>query len=536
MNSVTTTPAGDILAYLGVGQVTPENAEKKSPTDDSISGDFSLALVAAMSQTGAVAQIGPCAPALPTPGDCADSEGPKARRLTALLANAEAQSSTPFATANFTENNITQSNITESNVTNGMDPAAILLSKPIPAVADVRSGKIALDSQWFVAPTLEPFVGTAFPSIAAQFDIDASQRHALSGGALTNDRNFGAIDTAIASNIASDRGLRRGQSMSSRNESLAPPDDSALSFGARTTRPFAEFSRVEVMDLIRPTAWKAENARQSMMASNNTATDLIGVEDLDTSLWKNISPRVGAWSPALRVGMKSEEPQGAYAERVSDLSNEAAPDRVDSESVPSTAKQTAESNQLLQRDPGSEARIMDLQGEPAGGQEIRANVAGLVTSGGGTEHPVEASGSVARLVIPDSAYADLRPGSHTIKVALEPETLGQAELTLRVIDDRVVGSLYVESTEAKRMVESSLDTLVARLHQEGLTLERLDVSLSGERGESPRRQELTSRRPGRNATLTLDEDAGTVESRSPATAAPNSRMNEIGPRRVNALA
>lgn len=84
----------------------------------------------------------------------------------------------------------------------------------------------------------------------------------------------------------------------------------------------------------------------------------------------------------------------------------------------------------------------------------------------------------ASFTLPERFAQRLRSGVKSITLQITPKHLGSAQLSVNVVNDRVSGTLYVESSAAKAAVEASIEQLANRLAAEGLSLDKLDVEVS----------------------------------------------------------
>lgn len=140
----------------------------------------------------------------------------------------------------------------------------------------------------------------------------------------------------------------------------------------------------------------------------------------------------------------------------------------------------------------------------------------------GTESsPVRAS-----FTLPERFGQTLRSGVKSITLQITPKHLGSAQLSVTVINDRVSGTLFVESFAAKAAAEVSLEQLANRLAEEGLSLDKLDVEVSdrnreefgAEKRSDSERDESDKGHISKNMTEKTANEKRQVDRRSIVTA------------------
>ncbi len=121
-----------------------------------------------------------------------------------------------------------------------------------------------------------------------------------------------------------------------------------------------------------------------------------------------------------------------------------------------------------------------------------------------------------RMVIPEAEMMKLRTTGQTVRLHLEPDTLGPARLTLSMQGDTLKAHVVVDSRQAKAAVESSLQELTQQLSRANIKVDHISVEVGS---ESPDQQQLLDRRPqwysrpqGAYANLAGDETSETTEN------------------------
>lgn len=81
----------------------------------------------------------------------------------------------------------------------------------------------------------------------------------------------------------------------------------------------------------------------------------------------------------------------------------------------------------------------------------------------------------------------VRPnGPSTMSIRLDPPHLGKVDMRVKVQDNVVKAILVVESREVRSVIESNMDSLKASLNNQGLKVDQINVTTSGEQGQNQR--------------------------------------------------
>lgn len=81
----------------------------------------------------------------------------------------------------------------------------------------------------------------------------------------------------------------------------------------------------------------------------------------------------------------------------------------------------------------------------------------------------------------------VRPnGSSTMSIRLDPPHLGKVDMRVKVQDNVVKAILVVESREVRSVIENNMDSLKASLNNQGLKVDQINVTTSGDQGQNQR--------------------------------------------------
>lgn len=128
------------------------------------------------------------------------------------------------------------------------------------------------------------------------------------------------------------------------------------------------------------------------------------------------------------------------------------------------------------------------------------------SSGTGSKGIAGAGVPRATIILPSGFGQQVRAGVDSITLKISPASLGEAKLSLSLVENQLNGSLIVESAAAKAAVEGSLDRLIDRLNQEGLNLDSLDVEVANQQQEQDRSNAANERNAFGRAGKRLDSD------------------------------
>lgn len=102
-----------------------------------------------------------------------------------------------------------------------------------------------------------------------------------------------------------------------------------------------------------------------------------------------------------------------------------------------------------------------------------------------------------RFSLPEDVRTALKPGGQSVTLRIEPEHLGPARLRLVMHNNVLKALVTVNSTQAKAIVEGSLDQLANQLSKVDIQVERIEVALNSD----SRQESFLHRRPRRQASL-----------------------------------
>jgi flagellar hook-length control protein FliK len=147
-----------------------------------------------------------------------------------------------------------------------------------------------------------------------------------------------------------------------------------------------------------------------------------------------------------------------------------------------------------------------------------------------------------RMVIPEAEMMKLRTTGQTVRLRLEPDSLGPARLTLHMQGDTMKAHVVVESQQARAAVESSLQELAQQLNRANIKVDHISVEVASDGTDQ---QWQFDRRPnwharpqgGSYANLNAEgEDDETIDNPTILAQADASRGYGVGAGGVNLLA
>ncbi|MBD3331601.1 hypothetical protein GF356_02020 [candidate division GN15 bacterium] len=147
-----------------------------------------------------------------------------------------------------------------------------------------------------------------------------------------------------------------------------------------------------------------------------------------------------------------------------------------------------------------------------------------------------------RMVIPEAEMMKLRTTGQTVRLRLEPDSLGPARLTLHMQGDTMKAHVMVESQQAKVAVESSLQELAQQLNRANIKVDHISVEVASDGTDQ---QWQFDRRPNWHARPQGDSHANlnaegegdeTIDNPTILAQADASRGYGIGAGGVNLLA
>jgi flagellar hook-length control protein FliK len=146
------------------------------------------------------------------------------------------------------------------------------------------------------------------------------------------------------------------------------------------------------------------------------------------------------------------------------------------------------------------------------------------------------------MVIPEAEMMKLRTTGQTVRLRLEPDSLGPARLTLHMQGDTMKAHVVVESQQARAAVESSLQELAQQLNRANIKVDHISVEVASDGTDQ---QWQFDRRPnwharpqgGSYANLNAEgEDDETIDNPTILAQADASRGYGVGAGGVNLLA
>lgn len=139
-----------------------------------------------------------------------------------------------------------------------------------------------------------------------------------------------------------------------------------------------------------------------------------------------------------------------------------------------------------------------------------------------------------RLSLPEDVRTALKPGGQSVTLRIEPEHLGPARLRLVMHNNVLKALVTVNSTQAKAMVEGSLDQLANQLSKADIQVERIEVALNSD----SRHESFLHRRPRRQASLKSRRGVNAAPAAMTIAASENryGTVHRVGAGGVNLLA
>jgi flagellar hook-length control protein FliK len=135
---------------------------------------------------------------------------------------------------------------------------------------------------------------------------------------------------------------------------------------------------------------------------------------------------------------------------------------------------------------------------------------GQTQSGGNTSASDASRSRPVRVIIPETEMMKLRSNGQTIRLQLEPDTLGPARLTLTMQGNTLKAQVMVESYQAKAVVESSLQELTSQLGRANIKVDHITVEVASDGADQhwqfERRPQWHSRSHGSYASLASDDE------------------------------
>ncbi len=111
-----------------------------------------------------------------------------------------------------------------------------------------------------------------------------------------------------------------------------------------------------------------------------------------------------------------------------------------------------------------------------------ANSAMAVTTDSGTKLTTTVENLLpaqqVKFTLPDLSAKSMLETGRSVTIKIEPDYLGPARLHLSINNDALTARVTVDSTQAKAAIEGSLDRLTDQLNKAGVTVNRIEVSLS----------------------------------------------------------
>ncbi len=124
------------------------------------------------------------------------------------------------------------------------------------------------------------------------------------------------------------------------------------------------------------------------------------------------------------------------------------------------------------------------------------------------------------------------PNATQTKISLNPKELGNVDIKLTMHDSSVTASIVVENSAVKQVVEQNLDQLKNALHQQGITVDEMMVSVGQQNGGNAQNSNQSQREAAANAPFT-----GTAQrAPEPAAVSPAFMRRPIGNHRVSVTA
>ncbi|MEA3297132.1 MAG: flagellar hook-length control protein FliK, partial [candidate division Zixibacteria bacterium] len=141
-----------------------------------------------------------------------------------------------------------------------------------------------------------------------------------------------------------------------------------------------------------------------------------------------------------------------------------------------------------------------------------------------------------RFTLPDDIQNRLRPNGQTISIRIEPEHLGPARLALTIHQNKLRARVLVDSSEARILVEHSLDRLNRQLAKANIEVDYIEVAVDS---DGPR-DELFERQPHWNQKIAKagigSNESIPVENVTATWSPPTTSNSYAGQDSVNILA
>jgi hypothetical protein len=150
--------------------------------------------------------------------------------------------------------------------------------------------------------------------------------------------------------------------------------------------------------------------------------------------------------------------------------------------------------------PGGESQVSNQSGTGSVGSEAEKPILEPWTEmKSGLNRPQQMAESVLKQVAEKIAYSS-RHNQHHIRIQLEPKELGQIRIHLIYKNNNLRARIVTENGFVKDALDTQWPQLNKTLAQQGITLERFDVSLdSGQAGFSKKSEEWAESRENRQA-------------------------------------
>jgi len=149
-------------------------------------------------------------------------------------------------------------------------------------------------------------------------------------------------------------------------------------------------------------------------------------------------------------------------------------------------------------------------------------------SGGNTSASDASQSRPVRVIIPETEMMKLRSSGQTIRLQLEPDTLGPARLTLTMQGNTLKAQVMVESYQAKAVVESSLQELTSQLGRANIKVDHISVEVASDgrdqQWQFERRPQWHSRSHASYAGVAGDDENN--ETIDNSTILPGATVNE----------
>jgi flagellar protein FlbC len=244
--------------------------------------------------------------------------------------------------------------------------------------------------------------------------------------------------------------------------------------------PLGKDEKVDTKKKTVPAAQATTISLAAQMTRAAGKTDSAKSADSSSTAQKSDQAQQGAPAVASKAGVAQ---QSQPIVRIVDLRKKQAADSGDASAAAnrsSTATSVDAKDQTV-----SFAQRLATASDPSSAAVDKPAASASTTA----QTPLERLREMAGSELTQATTMILKDGGGEIRLVLKPESLGNVRIRMNVVDNKIEGTIIVDSAAVKHVFDGSIDALRRALTAEGFQTGSLSVSVGGQNADSGGRQQ-----------------------------------------------